>query len=67
MVVRKIDFPVCIKAKTGPYPKGCGGVYGYEEYFEDKEERVNPDIEILNDELEDYEGFAEMIYNRDMY
>ena len=33
---------------------------------EDKEERKNPDIEILNDDLEDYKGFADMIYNRYM-
>ncbi|MBQ3415066.1 MAG: hypothetical protein IJH39_06940 [Clostridia bacterium] len=66
VINEKIDFPVCIKAKTGPYPEDCGGTYGYEEYFEDKEERKNPDIEILNDDLEDYKGFADMIYNRYM-
>ena len=62
----KNNFPVCIKANAGPYPEDCGGVYGYDEYSEDKEERLNPDIEFLNNDLEDYKNFAEMIYNRYM-
>ena len=28
----EIEYPLCIKAKSGAYPEDCGGTYGYEEY-----------------------------------
>ena len=66
-VNEELENPICIKARMGAYPEDCGGVYGYEEYYEDKEERLEPDIETINYDLEDYKDFAEQIYNREMF
>ena len=64
---KKIENPICIKAKMGAYPEDCGGVYGYEEYYKDEGERLEPDIETINYDLKDYKDFAEQIYNREMF
>ena len=56
-VNEKLDKPICIKAKSGPYPEDCGGIYGYEEYY-GVEDRIEPDIEIINNDLEDYKRFC---------
>ena len=45
----------------------CGGTYGYEEYYPNDEGREELDIDFINDELEDYKGFAEQLYDREMF
>ena len=38
----KLEYPLCIKAKSGAYPEDCGGIYGYEEYYSnDEREEIN--------------------------
>ena len=63
----KIDYPLCIKAKSGAYTEDCGGTYGYEEYYPNNEGRKILDIDFINDELEDYKNFAKQLYDREMF
>ena len=35
----EIEYPLCIKAKSGAYPEDCGGTHGYEEYCPSDNER----------------------------
>ena len=63
----KLEKPVCIKAKCGAYPEDCGGTYGYEDEFPNDDGRNELDIEFINEELEEYEDIAELIYDREMY
>lgn len=38
----KLEYPLCIKAKSGAYPEDCWGIYGYEEYYSnDEREEIN--------------------------
>ena len=38
----KLEYPLCIKAKSGAYTEDCGGIYGYEEYYSnDEREEIN--------------------------
>ena len=38
----KLEYPLCIKVKSGAYPEDCGGIYGYEEYYSnDEREEIN--------------------------
>lgn len=66
-VNEKIEYPVCIKVKSGAYPEDCGGTYGYEEMYPDDDGRAELDIEFINEDLEDYKELAKRIYERDMY
>lgn len=63
----EIEYPLCIKAKSGAYPEDCGGTYGYEEYCPNDEGREELDMDFINDELEEYKDFAKKLYEREMF
>ena len=63
----EIEYPLCIKAKSGAYPEDCGGTYGYEEYYPEDEGREELDMDFINDELEEYKDFAKKLYEREMF
>lgn len=63
----KIEYPLCIKAKSGAYPEDCGGTYGYEEYYPNNEGREEFDMNFINGELEGYKDFAKQLYERQMF
>ena len=63
----KIEYPLCIKAKSGAYPEDCGGTYGYEEYYPNNEGREEFDMDFINGELEGYKDFAKQLYERQMF
>ena len=63
----EIEYPLCIKAKSGAYPEDCGGTWGYEEYYQNDEGREELDIDFINDELEGYKDFAKDLYDREMF
>ncbi len=64
---KKLEHPLCIKAKSGAYPEDCGGTYGYEEYYPNDEGREELDMDFINDELKDYKDFAKQLYNIEMF
>lgn len=62
----KLEYPLCIKAKSGAYPEDCGGIYGYEEYYSNDEiEEIN--MEAINNDLEEYKEFAKQLYEREIF
>ncbi len=62
---KKIENPLCIKAKSGAYPEDCG--WTYEEYYPNDEGRQELDIDKINNELENYKYFAKQLYDRQMF
>ena len=64
---KKIENPLCIKAKSWAYPEDCGGTYGYEGYYPNDEGRQELDIDSINNELENYKDFAKQLYDRQMF
>lgn len=62
----KLEYPLCIKAKSGAYLEDCGGIYGYEEYYSnDEREEINK--EAINNDLEEYKEFAKQLYEIDIF
>ena len=63
----KIEYPLCVKVKSGAYPEDCGRTYGYERYYPNDEGREEFDMDFINDELEKYKDLTKQLYDRETF